>query len=230
MRAQDALRWRSPILGLRHSPAAPLAAERVTAATARRRPKAVARWQRRQRGAPPAAVRSASQHGRAHSSTSGRAAERPAGREGKGKAEAVTPRLRPRKRHHGPSSRYVRRTYRRAVRLRGLEPLCACAVPRGCFHSSRHQQGERRARPCVPCGRVLSGGSAAMSVPEVEAHVSQKYEIKRRLGKGVSALRGRGSGPAGPPSAGPPSAGPPSAGPPSAACRSLPQAADLSCV
>lgn len=27
-----------------------------------------------------------------------------------------------------------------------------------------------------------------MSVPEVEALVSQKYEIKRRLGKGVSAL------------------------------------------
>ncbi|KAK4805789.1 hypothetical protein QYF61_000395 [Mycteria americana] len=32
-----------------------------------------------------------------------------------------------------------------------------------------------------------------MSVPEVEALVSQKYEIKRRLGKGVSPLGGLGS-------------------------------------
>lgn len=32
-----------------------------------------------------------------------------------------------------------------------------------------------------------------MSVPEVEALVSQKYEIKRRLGKGVSASGALGS-------------------------------------
>lgn len=32
-----------------------------------------------------------------------------------------------------------------------------------------------------------------MSEPEVEALVSQKYEIKKRLGKGVSAWGGLGS-------------------------------------
>lgn len=45
----------------------------------------------------------------------------------------------------------------------------------------------RGARPLAGRGaRRLS--LPAMSVPEVEALVSQKYEIKRRLGKGVSAL------------------------------------------
>lgn len=66
-----------------------------------------------------------------------------------------------------------------------------------------------------------------MSVPEVEALVSQKYEIKRRLGKGVSALGGLGS--SGSRAAGSSAAlrAVPAA-PLSAVSRSLPQAADLS--
>lgn len=66
-----------------------------------------------------------------------------------------------------------------------------------------------------------------MSEPEVEALVSQKYEIKKRLGKGVSAWGGAGE--LGEPGGGVRRclrAGP--AGPVSAASWSLLQAAGLS--
>lgn len=146
---------------------------------------------------PPA---TASKHGRARGGPPGGARE--AGR-----------RRRPhraRKRHRRAGSR-TRRSLTSRCAPAPPRPLGACVVQPARFHGSGNQQGGRRAQPLVP--RL-----AAMSAPEVEALVSQKYEIKRRLGKGVSARGARGAGRrgAGPPGAGPPGAGP-SRGPPGSA-------------
>lgn len=165
---------------MHHPPTALPEAESGTAATARHRPReGVPR-----RGAPPAAARYSQQ-------------ARP------GPGRHLPPRGGPpggeREKQEGGSGRNRRANgtaapaAARAVRLTSRcapappWPLGACVVQPTRFHGSGSQQCGRRAQPLVP--RL-----AAMSVPEVEALVSQKYEIKRRLGKGVSARGARGAG------------------------------------